>query len=511
MKRIGIIGSLVVAMVALSGIMASSAFAEEKLLSTLPYGCYKVDPEAGGPIGLYKEATCVTLLTPRQSEYESAKPEVQINESLWCGRVLEEHFKTALYEDAHCEKASATKEGDFLKIRVPLCETHLISGQGSSLQKLAQNAWIAGSKCEVHYTASGSAAGLLAFGVEGHSSPRESKDAFIGTDDAPNGNFHEGQLGEMELAALGTLANPEDIVIPVAQAAIAIIVNPPTNCLLAKITNADLQKAFEGLILNWSEFSTVKEDVTNACQVHLIRVVRKDGSGTTYQFKHYLLEINKELLPCVKETWGQLQPETTQNLKWPEACSEHALALLVHAKNSGGGGLAELVQTLSGSIGYAALPDARAKFTSETGNHYHWLSVQNENTGTLVFPGTSAGEPSLTSEEANCEKTNYVNIPSLSPVLADANWSETYGGHPGKGTAKNSKYPICTLTWDVALMNYTQADLTHLEGLSARDYLMYITLKSEGQAALKGHDYGQVEEAVGKYALQAAELVASAG
>lgn len=509
MKRIGIMGLLIVVIAALSGITASSAFAEEKLLSSLPYGCYQIDP-AEGDIGAYGTTTCETLLKPRDGGYESAKPEVELKANLWCARVLEVHFKSALFEDAHCEVDSKTKEGDFLKILVPLCETHLISGQGSSLQKIAQeNVWIPGSKCSVHYNPSGSAAGLLAFGVGGDESPRSTKDAFIGTDDAPSGSFSTGQLHEMEIAALGTATEPEDIVIPVAQAAIAVVVNPPTNCLLEKdhITNADLQHVFLGLTLLWSEISTIKEDVTGACKTHIIRVVRKDGSGTTYQFKHYLFEINKEKLPCVSETWKELQPETTQNLKWPEC-----LGLLARPAKTGGGAVAELVKNLLGSIGYAALSDARAKFTSEEGNHYHWLAVENEHTKKFVFPGTSTGEPSLTVGNANCVGTAYDNKPSP-PVVADVDWSEVYGGHPGSGSAslQNENYPICTLTWDVALMNYTQADLTHLEGLAAKEYLMYVTLKEEGQKALENHDYGQVEEAVGTYAELAALLVASAG
>jgi hypothetical protein len=86
-------------------------------------------------------------------------------------------------------------------------------------------------------------------------------------------------------------------------------------------------------------------------------------------------------------------------------------------------------------------------------------------------------------------------------------WSEVYGGHP----TENKNYPICTLTWDVALMDYPQADLTHAEGLVAREYLKYVTSSFGGQADLKGHDYGQVEEAVQTYASLAAELVASEG
>ena len=397
---------------------------------------------------------------------------------------------------------STAADGKFMTLG---CLTH-ISGSGESVQSVAQSSvWAPISEGCASYSAGGY--GLEAFGVG--TKTLAAKTAFVGTDDPPSGSFSEGQLKEMEEAAKGKSSEAQDIVIPVAETSIAIIVNPPANCVLYKnhIKNADLQKIWNGEITQWSGISTKEEEVPFACARPIERVVRKDAAGVTYQFKHYLYEINKSALTCMPgTTWTALQAQPTHNLEWPESCSEHTLSQVVHAANSGGGGETEEVRAKEGSIGYAALPDARAKYNGESGNHYHWLKVENEYTGTFNYPGTSSEEPSGMAEEANCQKTNYPNKPTT--PAPDANWSEVYGGHPGGGPVRNTYYPICTLTWDVGLEKYTQAGLTSEEGASARAYLKYLVSK-EGQEVLKNHDYGQVEEVVGTYSSRAAELVSS--
>jgi hypothetical protein len=158
------------------------------------------------------------------------------------------------------------------------------------------------------------------------------------------------------------------------------------------------------------------------------------------------------------------------------------------------------VVNTTGAIGYANLGDARAKYKS--GGAYHWLAVQNETNNEFEEPGTATGEPSETTAEANCEGTNYVKIPAYG---ANDNWSETNGAHP----KKNAHYPICTLTYDIALGNYELAKFPKPaeEGMAAMEYLEYVASEEGGQAALKNHDYKKVEEAVGKLAAEESKLV----
>lgn len=397
------------------------------------------------------------------------------------------------------------------------CSGSNIHGEGSSLQKVAQQIWDdenalagkgfnkstaesacsgtqgSGAKPTVTYNPSGSAAGLEAWGVNSTKSPKEKVDQFIGTDDAPNAK----QLHEIDLAALAS--SGQALVIPVAQAAIAVLVHYPSTCDLKEnhISNSDLQKIWADEFTLWSQ---ITGNLGSNCNVLITRVVRKDGSGTTYQFKHYLGEINntkrKESEPGAGErTWLELQPETAPNLAWPLESQD-----LKRSANSGGGGEVEEVGNVSGSIGYANLGDARKGFASGV----RWLAIENEATAkTFVYPGTntSEAEPTEGSGSANCVGTEYPKKPT--EIGPDDDWSEVYGGHP----KININYPICTLTWDVALSMYPEADLTEEEGQGAHDYLGYVVEPKGGQKDFKTHDYGEVEEAVGKYAVEEAALV----
>jgi ABC-type phosphate transport system substrate-binding protein len=310
----------------------------------------------------------------------------------------------------------------------------------------------------------------------------------------------------MEKAAKGTEAKPQDLVIPVAQAAIAVMVNPPAGCTITQITNTHLEEVFRGTLKEWKSIAT-----GSGCAGEITRVVRKDGSGTTYQFKHYLFEINSGKLKGTnigsgERTWAELQEEPQKNIEWPEEAG--VLSPLVHAKNSGGGGEAEEVLAKSGSIGYAVLADARPKFNKEVENHYHWVKLQNKGNKVgeeFEYPGTATGEPTSTEAESNCVKTDYVGFnKSTFKVAADQDWSAVYGGNPN---GLNAHYSLCTLTWDVGLASYTQAGLTAAQGEAAKEYLQYVVKATGGQEAFKGHDYRNVEEAVGTYAVEMAALV----
>jgi ABC-type phosphate transport system substrate-binding protein len=406
------------------------------------------------------------------------------------------------------------------------CKGLNIKGQGSSLQKIAQqNLWIpafttkcsgsGGAKVE-EYNPSGSGAGRTVFGAEkpGNKpsggkgeSPNESGDTFIGTDEP----LTPQQMERIDEAA----GAPEEsgkfkgqtLVIPVAQAAVAMIVNPPAECTITEITNANLLAVWNGTKTKWSEIAT-------GCPAKSItRVTRKDVSGTTYVMKTYLEEIAKGTATCDGKKWSELaKPEN--NLEWPistqSGCS--TVGALVHAKNQGGGGEAEEVlkeeqiSSKEGAIGYANLGDARAKYNKQSGNHYHWLKVENESEEKpkFFYPGTSENEPTETKGEANCKETDYTNKPTKAG--ADDNWSEVNGAHI-KG---NVHYPICTLTYDVALKSYETAKYTNASkvGQTTFDYMTYVAAEKGGQEALKGNDYRQVEEAVGSFAREEAELVA---
>jgi ABC-type phosphate transport system substrate-binding protein len=393
----------------------------------------------------------------------------------------------------------------------------VFEGQGSSLQGFAQTSvWIPGSKCKDTYTASGSAAGLEAFGV--NTGVVNTKDTYIGTDDAPSGSAVTGQLLEMETAS----GEAEPVVIPVEQAAIAVIVKPPTGCTPTRIENASLESVFNGLTLLWSQIKPTPAGGT-ACEVEITRVVRLDGSGTTYQFKHYLFENNMAVLDCTgttKRTWLQLQPETVPNTEWPQTslcnAGEGPVTPLVKSAVKGGKGEVEEVKKTANSIGYANLGDAREgyKDTVEAEKfEMYWLEVQNnvkKVPATYAAPGTKAVEPSLGAAEANCSETKYANLAKVEKDEIDVDWSEVSAEF-----VTQTHYPICTLTWDVAWELYLVGGIygaAALElGEETKSYLEWVTSTAAGKGQVEisnNHDYQKLPAGIAKLAEELAKLVA---
>src|SRR5262249_17744249 len=153
------------------------------------------------------------------------------------------------------------------------------------------------------------------------------------------------QIGNIKTAAgAGTHLR----VIPVAQAAIAIIGHLPAGCTLTNITQRELETAMEGSMFTWSDFEFATSDIAGACNVPIKRVVRKDVSGTSYQLKHFLFINNEASLECIGETWEELQ-SAAKNTSWPEGCG---LTEVVKPAGNGGGEVAETVNADSGTIGY---------------------------------------------------------------------------------------------------------------------------------------------------------------
>ena len=133
-----------------------------------------------------------------------------------------------------------------------------------------------------------------------------------------------------------------------------------------QITNAHLEEAFSGKAETWTAIGATP---AAKCGSSLTRVVRKDASGTTYQFKNYLAQVNtlvnsgteKEICP-LKGTWKwsnleEISGSGGPNLEWPGCGSIAAIT----PTGTGGGEVAAKVVATAGTIGYAALPDSKAK------------------------------------------------------------------------------------------------------------------------------------------------------
>jgi ABC-type phosphate transport system substrate-binding protein len=388
------------------------------------------------------------------------------------------------------------------------CSGEGIHGEGSSLQREAQNIWTTagfntstdasacsgtqGSKAKpaATYTVTSSGTALKEWGVgSGSLGTAGVGDNFIGSDDAPSGTSSTGQIHEMitALRAHGTTNSTNLVVIPVTQTAIAIPVNLPATCTLTQITNANLQAAFAGTAKTWGAIGGEGAGCTAAIK----RVVRKDGSGTTYQFKHYLSKSNTGKL-CTKElgevTWAELQNESevevggkkfTPNLIWPNCSGTTEIVL---PESTGGGSLMSKVSATDGSIGYAALPDAEG---ANKGAEVSILKVQNgEESGKPTYAAPNTG-----SSLANCASVKY-NLPAGVSTWAEAgttanvNWSGVYEEPESGGT----KYSICTLTWNVAATDSSDV-WGSAKATTVRNYLTYEITKTGGQANIVGKWY----------------------
>jgi ABC-type phosphate transport system substrate-binding protein len=343
-------------------------------------------------------------------------------------------------------------------------------GEGSSLQRTAQiGTWskkyneTCGAEDEIEYISSSSGTGLNKWSANASGGTIDHTRSFIGTDDAPNST----QLANIKEAG----GNTDVVVVPVTQAAIAIVANPPATCTITKITQADLQNVFNGTIKEWSGISTA----SGSCGFPITRVVRADGSGTSYQLKHFLDLINGGNLTCTAgpTTWEGLQT-AANNTVWPEngagGCAAGTVSEVLHSKaggtgaagtGSGGGDEVKTINNTENSIGYAALADAENNKTGGT----HTLEVQN---GTSLGVPTYAS-PLLAEKMSNCEETQY-NVPTdaqveelgpgeFEPVTENSPFNVDWSGVYGSGT-ETVDYSICTLTWDLAFRNYGNAGFT---------------------------------------------------
>jgi ABC-type phosphate transport system substrate-binding protein len=393
----------------------------------------------------------------------------------------------------------------------------VLQGEGSTLQNVAQTEWtkIYNEKCPTasdynfKYTGTGSGAALEAFGYTTTAGTIKTGEAYVGTDEAPE----KSQIEHVEEKHSGVVP----VIIPVAQTSIAILAHPPTGCSFESgkgITWKDLNKIFAGKALQWSEIGG-----TTGCGTKTItRVVRSDGSGTTFQFKNYLsvlegpspgkegigpgeIETNKEgaTHACATKTWSAIRKnggEPNLNIRWPETfnsttgkgCSGNGtLSPIVTEK--GGGEIVKEVKNTEGTIGYAAYSDV-------VGGTATSFAVPLEN---LNSEGVHYGSPGVSTSpnEANCGGRIYT-VPSETNGLAQ-DWSAVFGAKPNVGSEGNF-YPLCTLTYDLSWHGKTAGTSGYKEagygttgatiGSAVKDYLLkYVLEPTLGQSVLNSKGY----------------------
>ena len=373
----------------------------------------------------------------------------------------------------------------------PSCTGSNIIGQGASLQKVAQvNVWtgkyatLCGGSPTVTYEGTGSGSGLAAWDFNGSDGTAfETAKAFTASDDAPT----SAQIANAKSAAGGAT---DVLVIPVAQTSIGVAINPPAECDVEEITNKQLESIFRGNIRFWGKIDT---SFGSGCPgAPITRVVRFDGSGTTYQFKNYLSTINSAKLACTEPSrnWAELraiQTGSNPNTTWPEngkgGCGASTLSPVVTAGANGGGALVNKVDSTDGSIGYSALPDIEG---NKDEGVTHALRLQNN--GLVKLANASFAEPGIESDNsANCAGAKY-NVPVTGRVGGSGvavDWSQVFGANNKIG---GEDYPLCTITFDMSLTKYGSvstvpggATFTEGQYLTAKDYLKEYVTAAAGQ------------------------------
>lgn len=282
----------------------------------------------------------------------------------------------------------------------------------------------------------------------------------------------------------------------------------------------------------------VAEGITKCKDVPVRRIVRLDGSGTTYNFKAYL-----SLLPGVTpagvwtkspvEGTGTTWPLTTSATGKPqpvgagEVCNKAASTAnggtegICTGSNNGNPFVASAVAATDGSIGYVDLATAHETgftITPKKADDTYWIPLQTINPekpeGERV--GTNYVEPTINPlsniehggpNGSNCEKADYRGIPSTpasDPTLGD--WSKAIA----TGSLDTTTYPNCVLTYDFVFDDDATAfENTPAEEAKARtvkDYFEAVE-STGGQESLTAADYGALSAQIITIARKGAEAI----
>jgi ABC-type phosphate transport system substrate-binding protein len=403
------------------------------------------------------------------------------------------------------------------------CSGGPLTGEGSSLQKLAQQTvWgpdfntssnvkacngTQGSKevPTVTYTSVGSGAGMEAWGINGHAF--EGSNGYVGTDEPPNAT----QRAEIQSHAKHPKESTLET-IPVLQSSVAIIVRLPKLCAATSISNpgrlvldnVTLEKIWKGEVTKWSEITENGDTLSGAgcnAETAITRVVREDESGTTSIFKKYLALINGEDNIVGELGWRGIS-EGTENTTWP--------GTVTRPSEKGGGALAALVNNTPSSIGYVNLAEARANggFVAPTGGKgtaRFWVPIQNngveQEEETYADPSSNGDAKELAN--SNCLNTVYTNGTTPFPPASTLEvWNEV------TTKTEEANYTLCGLTYDLAFHEYSQYPGTTLgEATSANNYLLFELAAGGGQEIIKKHDYLALPTSIRTEAVAGAEKV----
>jgi ABC-type phosphate transport system substrate-binding protein len=397
----------------------------------------------------------------------------------------------------------------------------------------------------------GSGACLKDFGVG--ATPKYNEFPFCGTDEAPS----ESQKTEIESHETGAEAKSLEN-IPVTQGSVAVIVHLPEGCKaetevhVGTTTKSKLYKLgrlafldstvegiYRGTLRNWKQVVEAQPGATMTCtggaaeeETPISVVVRLDKSGTTHIFKSYLAQVNttpfeaeefnepekgkenacKKVLPPERKTWEDVQ-EGCENQRWPLA------AKVVRPTEAGNPGVVNTVNTKASSVGYADIAVARKmKFFSAKGlggenkkgketkvgeqNTRFWAEVQDssDEASPILYADPATNGDVEKVANSNCAATVYAakKGEKFPPKSTRDPWFAV------KAELVQKKYPICGLTYVLALRQYAKytPQASKAQATTVENYILFALSPKIGGGGnlLKNEDYQKLSGTVLKEA-----------
>lgn len=312
----------------------------------------------------------------------------------------------------------------------------------------------------VTYSSTGSGAGQAAAVTHNASF------AWGGSDDPLDAQQWATGTGDLGSA---TAPNPQGRVsplhhIPVALGAVTVSYNLG-SCGIGReaITLRSPQVAliYAGAITKWNDpvLSALNPGLAT-CNKAIKLVARSDVSGTTFVFKDYLSKRN----PAYR---AYTSPD--RNTLWP--AQELGTATVLRGK--GNGGVASVVASTDGAIGYVDYSTARNAGLA-------WALVDGPH-GTGVSPATAGGQ-------LNCDLA-AVGAPTPPSTLSPS-WDQV----SITDTPNPLAYPVCSFTYALVYNNLKTAfngALTQGQANTLVDFLG-IAVDDQGQAGLPAAGYGKL-------------------
>jgi hypothetical protein len=304
--------------------------------------------------------------------------------------------------------------------------------------------------------------------------------------------------------------------------------------LRVHISAEEMEKIWDGTPQTWEDIVPVADLEEDAKSAHpttpaacgalpVTRLVRFDGSGTTFNFKAYL-----SLLPHAPSGLWTEAPIGGDNHIWPETGTEkkqpekvtitepkagekvYTCASANHictAFANGGGELAAAVSGVNGSIGYADLATSRKHgfyMEKKADDHTYWVPMQTISPEEGNKVGEAYVEPTETPksntvaspEGADCTDADYRNYPTegADPTLGD--WERAIATGATKTAIASDPihaYPVCGLTYDFAFDDdapvFGNTQIEQEKARTVKDYLEAVE-STKGQFQLALHDYG---------------------